>query len=264
MILQKIYEHKLEEVALAKRRRSLESIMLGLSELEDKPRGFLRALKSSADSGWTALIAEVKKGSPSKGIIREDFDPLSIAEIYQESGATCLSVLTDEQFFFGHLSYLAKIREIVSLPLLRKDFICDSYQIYESRLAGADAILLIAAMLDVVQLKEYYALANHLQLDVLMEVHNEKEIDAVLSTECKFIGINNRDLKTFETDLSTTERLLPMIPEKYFVVTESGIESRNQVDRLYRAGARGFLVGESLMREGDIASKMRELQGCFD
>lgn len=261
MILDKIAEHKHQEVALAKSRRSLSSLQRGISELEDQPRGFLRALRATADSGWTAVIAEVKKGSPSKGVIREDFDPLTIAEIYQDNGATCLSVLTDEHFFMGHLLYLAKIREVVNLPLLRKDFICDPYQIYEARVAGADAVLLIAAMLDAGQLAEYNALATELHLDVLLEVHDEAELEMALATDCELIGINNRNLQTFETDLATTERLLPMIPASHFVVAESGISSRADVLGLQKAGAKGFLVGESLMREDDIGAKLKELQG---
>lgn len=261
MILDKIAEYKRQEVALAKSRRSLSSLQRGIDELEDQPRGFLRALRASADSGWTAVIAEVKKGSPSKGVIRKDFDPVSIAEIYQENGATCLSVLTDEHFFMGHLLYLAKIREVVSLPLLRKDFICDAYQIYEARAAGADAVLLIAAMLDAGQLAEYYALARDLQLDALLEVHDEAELAVALTTGCDLIGINNRNLQTFATDLATTERLLPLIPAGHFVVAESGISSRADVLRLQEAGARGVLVGESLMREDNIGAKLKELQG---
>lgn len=261
MILDKIAEHKRWEVARAKSRRSLASLQKGIDELEDQPRGFLRALRATADSGWTAVIAEVKKGSPSKGVIRADFDPLAIAETYQENGAACLSVLTDEHFFMGHLQYLGKIREVVSLPLLRKDFICDPYQIYEARVAGADAVLLIAAMLDAGQLAEYNALAAALHLDVLLEVHDEGELEMALATGCELIGINNRNLQTFATDLATAERLLPLIPRGHFVVAESGIASRSDVLRLQRAGARGFLVGESLMREDDIGAKLRELQG---
>lgn len=264
MILDKITEHKRQEVALAKSRRSLDSVKQGIADLEDQPRGFLRALRATADSGWTAVIAEVKKGSPSKGVIREDFDPLAIAEIYQENGATCLSVLTDEHFFMGHLLYLHKIREVVNLPLLRKDFICDPYQIYEARAAGADAILLIAAMLDAGQLAEYNALATELRMDVLLEVHDEDELEVALTAGCDLIGINNRNLQTFETDLATTERLLPLIPKDYFVVAESGIVARADVLRLQKAGASGFLVGESLMREDNIGAKLQELQGETD
>jgi indole-3-glycerol phosphate synthase len=161
----------------------------------------------------------------------------------------------------GHLLYLAKIREVVNLPLLRKDFICDPYQIYEARAAGADAVLLIAAMLDAGQLAEYNALATELNLDVLLEVHDEAELEVALTTGCELIGINNRNLQTFETDLATTERLLPLIPDNHFVVTESGISTRADVLRLQKAGAKGFLVGESLMREDDFGAKLKELQG---
>lgn len=262
MILDKIADYKRQEIALAKSRRSLASLQKGVGDLEDQPRGFLRALRATTDSGWTAVIAEVKKGSPSKGVIRQDFDPLAIAETYQENGATCLSVLTDEHFFMGHLSYLGKIREVVSLPLLRKDFICDPYQIYEARVAGADAVLLIAALLDVAQLAEFSALAEELHLDVLLEVHDEAELEAALLTGCELIGINNRNLQTFAIDLATTERLLPLIPAGHFVVAESGITCRADVLRLQQAGAKGFLVGESLMREANIGAKLRELQGA--
>ena len=261
MILDKIAEHKRLEVSLAKSRRSLSSLRNGIAELEDQPRGFLRAMRTTVDSGWTAVIAEVKKGSPSKGVIRADFDPVAIAETYQANGASCLSVLTDEHFFMGHLLFLGKIREVVSLPLLRKDFICDPYQIYEARLAGADAILLIAAMLDSRQLADYNALATELRLDVLLEVHDEAELEMALATGCELLGINNRNLQTFETDLATTERLLPLIPADHFVVAESGITCRADVLRLQQAGAKGFLVGESLMREKNIGAKLRELQG---
>jgi indole-3-glycerol phosphate synthase len=261
MILDKIAEHKRHEVALARSRRSLASLQSGVAELEDQPRGFLRALRATTGSGWTAVIAEVKKGSPSKGVIRESFDPLEIAEIYQDNGASCLSVLTDEHFFMGHLSYLGKVREVVNLPLLRKDFVCDPYQIYEARVAGADAVLLIAAMLDTEQLVEYNALAAELHLDVLLEVHDELELEMALTTGCELIGINNRNLQTFATDLATTERLLPLIPAGHFVVAESGIACRADVLRLQHAGASGFLVGEALMREDDIGAKLRELQG---
>jgi len=261
MILDKIAEYKRLEIAQAKKRCSLASLQNGVGELEDQPRGFLRALHIAADAGRTTVIAEVKKGSPSKGVIRKDFDPLAIAETYQANGATCLSVLTDEHFFMGNLQYLGKIRQVVNLPLLRKDFICDPYQIYEARVAGADAILLIAAMLDAGQLAEYNELATELQLDVLMEVHDEPELELALATGCELIGINNRNLQTFETDLATTERLLPLIPASHFVVTESGLSSREDILRLQQAGARGFLIGESLMREDDIGTKLRELLG---
>jgi len=223
------------------------------------PRGFERHLREAVLSDWTAIIAEVKKGSPSKGVIREDFDPLEIAEIYQNNGATCLSVLTDEKFFMGHLRFLALIRETVSLPLLRKDFICDPYQIYEARAAGADAILLIAAMLDLDQLREFHAVARGIHLDVLLEVHDEEEMEISLQTDCTLIGVNNRNLRTFVTDLSTTGRLAQMMPKDRLLVAESGINSRNDIIRLQSEGAGAFLIGESMMREEDIGAKLREL-----
>jgi indole-3-glycerol phosphate synthase len=258
-ILQKIVAHKHDEVAAAQAKFPLARLRDRLALVEDQPRGFIRALRTMHESGGTAIIAEVKKGSPSKGIIRPDFDPLTIAETYQQHGATCLSVLTDEKFFLGHLGYLGLIREQVSLPLLRKDFICDPYQIVEARAFGADAILLIAAMLDLQQLRDFAALAAELHLDVLLEVHDETELELALQTDCELIGINNRSLRTFVTDLGTTERLRPLIPADRFVVAESGINSRADIERLLTAGAGAFLIGEALMREADIVAKLQEL-----
>lgn len=260
-ILKKIVAHKREEVSAAKARFPLERLRDRLALVEDTPRGFAQALRVMGESGGTAIIAEIKKGSPSKGVIRADFDPLEIAGTYQDHGATCLSVLTDEKFFLGHLSYLGLIREQVSLPLLRKDFICDPYQIYEARAFGADAVLLIAAMLELSQLRDFAALAAELHLDVLLEVHDEAELELALQTDCGLIGINNRSLRTFVTDLATTERLRPMVPADRLVVAESGINSRADVERLLSAGAGAFLVGESLMREANIGAKLEELLG---
>jgi indole-3-glycerol phosphate synthase len=260
-ILKKIVAHKRCEVAAAKVRFPLARLRDRLALVEDRTRGFARALRTMATSGGTAVIAEVKKGSPSRGVIRADFDPLKIAEIYQANGATCLSVLTDEAFFHGHLNYLGLIRQEIGLPLLRKDFICDPYQIVEARAFGADAVLLIAAMLDLHQLRDFSALAAELQLDVLLEVHDRQELELALQTDCELIGINNRSLHSFVTDLGTTERLRPMIPLDRLVVAESGINSRSDVERLKQAGAGAFLIGESLMREDDIGAKLRELMG---
>ncbi len=260
-ILQKIVSHKRDEVAAARSAQPLADMKARVADREDQPRGFERALRDASASGWTAVIAEVKKGSPSKGIIRPDFDPLEIASIYQESGATCLSVLTDEKFFLGHLRYLALIREQVGLPLLRKDFLFDPYQVYEASAVGADAVLLIAAMLEQAQLEDLLGLARELYLDVLLEVHDERELEMALRTDCTLVGINNRSLHTFVTDLGTTERLAPMVPAERLIVAESGINSRADVERLQGAGARAFLVGESLMREADIGAKLQELLG---
>jgi indole-3-glycerol phosphate synthase len=260
-ILATIVNHKKEEVALLRRDETLDSVRMRAAEAEDIPRGFTAALRSAHDSGWTTVIAEVKKGSPSKGIIRADFDPVEIAMTYEAHGASCLSVLTDERFFLGNLRFLGLIRERVGLPLLRKDFIIDPYQIYEARAAGADAILLIAAILAPDQLAELAGVARELSLDVLLEVHDEADLEKALATECELIGINNRDLRSFVTDLGVTERLIPRIPAERFVVSESGIVTRGDIDRLLGAGAGGFLIGESLMREEDMGAKLDELLG---
>jgi indole-3-glycerol phosphate synthase len=261
MILDQIFAHKRQEVEAAKAAVPLAELKARVADLEEPPRGFARALRACRESGWTTVIAEVKKGSPSKGVIRADFDPVAIAETYASNGAACLSVLTDERFFLGHLRYLSLIREQVRLPLLRKDFLYDPYQLWEARSGGADAVLLIAAMLDAEQLRDLAEGARELSLDVLVEVHEEEELAGALATGCELIGINNRDLRTFVTDLGITERLLPLIPADRFVVAESGIRDRADILRLQRAGAGGFLVGESLMREADIGGKLRELLG---
>jgi indole-3-glycerol phosphate synthase len=258
-ILKKIVAYKTEELAAVKAARPLAEVQARLADLEDTPRGFEQALRNAGESGWTPVIAEVKKGSPSKGLIRPDFDPLEIATIYEANGASCLSVLTDEHFFLGHLSYLALIREQVGLPLLRKDFIFDPYQIYEARAAGADAILLIAAMLDLRQLRDFAALAKELALDVLLEVHDQAEMETALQTDCTLIGVNNRDLRSFVCDLATTEQLAPLVSPDRLLVAESGINARGDIIRLQQAGAGAFLIGESLMREPDIGAKLREL-----
>jgi len=257
MILDKILARKVEEVADAKSRVPFELLQEQAALLGDA-RGFARALKQKSESG-TAIIAEVKKGSPSKGIIRPDFDPVAIAKTYEAAGATCLSVLTDRDFFHGELSYLLQISVAVELPLLRKDFIVDPYQIYEARVAGADAVLLIAAALDDESLRQCHDVASELGLDVLLEVHDEAELERALKIPVELIGINNRDLKSFHTDLGVTERLLPMIDGDRLVVSESGINNRTDIVRLQQAGAGAFLIGESLMREDDIAGKLQSL-----
>lgn len=258
-VLKNIVAHKREEVAAARLAATVSELKTRVSDLEDIPRGFERHLRDAVASDWTAIIAEVKKGSPSKGVIREDFDPLEIAETYQNNGATCLSVLTDEKFFLGHLRYLALIREQVGLPLLRKDFIIDPYQLYEARAAGADAILLIAAILEQQQIVEFSSLARELHLDVLLEVHDEREMEMACETEIGLIGVNNRNLRTFTTDLDTTVRLARMLPAGRLLVTESGINSRADIERLQAAGAGAFLIGESLVREEDIGAKLQQL-----
>ena len=259
-ILRKIVEYKKGELASARSRLPLAELK---ARCADAPpvRGFRESLERVDKAGRTAVIAEVKKGSPSKGVIRADFDPVDIAGIYEKNGAACLSVLTDEHFFLGHLDYLARIREVVNIPLLRKDFIFDPYQIWEARATGADAILLIAAMLDLSRLREFAACARELSLDVLLEVHDEDELETALETDCRLMGINNRNLRTFVTDLGTTERLCALMPPDRFPVAESGITTRSDVLRLHGAGARAFLIGESLMRQPDIGAKLKEILG---
>ncbi len=261
MILDKILQTKVDEVAAAKARESYAELERRIGDLEDQPRGFARNLRGMRDSGGTAIIAEVKKGSPSKGIIRADFDPVTIAESYQSAGATCLSVLTDEQYFYGHLNYLNMIREQVSLPLLRKDFIIDPYQVAQARAFGADAVLLIAAALEDQQLLELAQLARELRLDTLLEVHDAEELGRALQLPVDLIGINNRNLKTFVTDLGITEQLARRIPEAQVAVAESGINNRADIERLQAAGAGAFLIGESLMREADIEAKLKSFMG---
>jgi len=258
-ILKTIVARKREEVAAARAAMPLPLLQARVADLEEPPRGFARALRASVESGWTTVIAEVKRGSPSKGVIRADFDPIAIAEIYARHGAVCLSVLTDEQFFHGHLRFLGLIREQVRLPLLRKDFLYDRYQLWEAREAGADAVLLIAAMLEAAQLADLVAEAGEIGLDVLIEVHDEQEVEMALQVPVELVGINNRDLRTFHTDLAVTERLAPRIPSERLVVAESGIAARADILRLQAAGARAFLIGESLMRAADIGAKLDEL-----
>ena len=258
-ILKTIVARKREEVAAARAAMPLPLLQARVADLEEPPRGFARALRASVESGWTTVIAEVKRGSPSKGVIRADFDPIAIAEIYARHGAACLSVLTDEQFFHGHLRFLALIREQVRLPLLRKDFLYDRYQLWEAREAGADAVLLIAAMLEAAQLADLVAEAEEIGLDVLLEVHDEDEVEMALQVPVELVGINNRDLHTFYTDLAVTERLALRIPGERLVVAESGIAERADILRLQAAGARAFLIGESLMRAADIGAKLDEL-----
>ena len=260
-ILKKIVAQKSKHLAQCTARTPLRELLARQKDLQ-QTRGFEAALRQAIVQEQTAIIAEVKRGSPSRGIIREDFDPQAIASIYEKHGATCLSVLTDEPFFMGHLDYLRLIREYVTLPLLRKDFIFSPYQIHEARCAGADAILLIAAMLDLPQLQDFIALSRDLTLDVLLEVHDETEMETALRTDCTLIGVNNRNLRTFVTDLSTTGKLARMLPTTRMLVAESGITSRLDIERLTHQGASAFLIGESLMREADIGAKLDELRGC--
>jgi indole-3-glycerol phosphate synthase len=257
MILDDIIAYKKEELAETKRRSSFAEIRDRAADA-GPARGFGKALSSGDE---VRLIAEIKKASPSKGVIREDFDPAGIAETYAKSGASCLSVLTEQKFFQGKLEYLGAVRKAVGLPLLRKDFIIDEYQIFEARAAGADAMLLIAACLDRPQIEDFLGVAGGLGLDVLVESHTYKELDKSLLAGAMLVGINNRDLSSFTVSLRTTLDLVNDIPEDRTVVSESGIKTREDVLRLRQAGVDAVLVGESLMREKDIGKKVKELLG---
>ncbi len=257
-VLSEILAAKRTEVDTMRRRIPAAELERRIADLPPT-RDFVGALRGAPAP---ALIAEVKKASPSKGVIREDFHPVEIARTYAEGGAACLSVLTDEPFFQGHLSYLCAIREAVDRPLLRKDFLIDEYQILESRAAGADAVLLIAAASTRPELVRMLELSAALGLAALVEVHDGDELDDVLQTPAQIVGINNRDLHTFRTTLQTTVDLMPRIPADRLVVSESGINRRADVERLADAGVHAVLVGESLMREPDIAAKLRELLGA--
>jgi len=252
MILDRIVAHKQEEVASLKQRGIAEPAV----EIPP-PRGFMRAL---TEYQGVAIIAEAKKASPSKGIIRPDFDPVLIAENYLAGGAQAMSVLTDENFFQGSLSYIPMVRAAVPLPVLRKDFIVDALQIEEARVFGADAILLIAAILSTAQLEEYLAQAKELGMDVLVEVHDEAETEKALAAGSSLIGVNNRDLRDFSMDLSTTFRLQKLIPAEIPLVSESGISSHHDMQRLLAHGITAALIGESLMRSADPAKALRELR----
>ncbi len=256
MILERIVEAKRKEVASLKEVRPLSRFEGALRDLPP-PRDFRGAISRLPCS----IIAEVKKRSPSKGRIREDFDPFKIAALYQENGAAAVSVLTDEEFFEGSRTYLSGIRKIVDLPLLRKDFIIDPYQIYETRILGGDALLLIACLLEEEQLREYIRLTETLSLSPLVEVHTREELDKALAAGAQIIGINNRDLRTFSTDLGVTLDLIPSIPGNRIVVSESGINTREDIETLMKAGIHSFLVGEALMRAEDIGRKLGELLG---
>ncbi len=257
-VLDRILAHKQGEIVERRRRTPLADLRSCCRERKTC-RGFQAALEDRVRSGAAAVIAEIKKASPSKGIIRNPFDPEAIALSYAEGGATCLSILTDEHFFQGSDHYLTDVRKVVSLPLLRKDFTLDAYQIYEARCLGADAILLIAAVLQDERLGEFYQLAQELTLDILVEVHNEVELSRALKLKPTLLGINNRNLHTFETRLETTLELLPEIPKEVTLVTESGIRSRADIARMREHGVNAFLVGEACMREDDPGHALRAL-----
>lgn len=257
MILDDIVADKKVELAAVKAELSLVELK-AMSRDARPPRDFANALMSPDK---VCIISEVKKASPSRGIIRVDFDPVEIARTYEQNGASAISVLTEKRYFMGELGFLRAIREKVDIPLLRKDFIFDEYQVYEARANGADAFLLIATMLDTTQLADLYLLGRELGLEVLAEVHDEADLEKVLEVGFGVVGINNRDLRTFKVDIKTTERLMKNIPYDRIIVSESGISTKEDMLYLKKTGVDAALIGESIMRERDYAAKLRELAG---
>lgn len=255
MILDRIIADKKEELKETKARVPLSELK---ARLKDAPpaRDFAAAINNS---GSVSIIAEVKKASPSKGLIRADFDPVGIARTYEQSGAKAISILTESKYFQGSLSFLSQIREKVRLPLLRKDFIIDEYQVYEARANGADAFLLIAVCLDRQLMGDLYQLGKELGMETLAETHDEEDVEKALGLPFRVIGINNRNLKTFNVDIKTTERLIKGIPKDKIVVSESGISTAGDMRFLQGIGAGAALIGEALMREKDFGNKLREL-----
>jgi len=261
-ILNKILAVKADEVAAAKKHRSLQSLRAeveGDKELRTELRGFEASLRKKIEAGHAGVIAEVKKASPSKGVLRSDFQPADIAQSYANAGAACLSVLTDVQFFQGSNEYLRQARAACGIPVLRKDFMVDMYQIYEARAMGADCILLIVAALDHGLMAEMEACAHELGMDVLIESHDGDELSAALKLKSRLIGINNRNLRTFDVTLDTTLALLSRIPQERMVITESGIMTPQDVQRMRENDVHAFLVGEAFMRAPDPGAELRKL-----
>ena len=257
-ILKKIISRKKEEIQESMTQVPIER-MIELSANADNPRGFYNALKDRVFNRQSAIIAEIKKASPSKGVLRENFEPVEIAKSYEAGGACCLSILTDRDFFHGDPHYLIKARAAVSIPVIRKDFIINSYQVYESRAIGADCILLIASCLDDVELKNLSDLASSLGMDSLIEVHDHEELNRALKLDLPLLGINNRNLRNFKVTLQTTIDLLSEISDDKLVITESGIKTKKDVELMHQNNVFGFLIGEAFMREVNPGQKIKEL-----
>ncbi len=259
-VLKKILARKLEEIAERSGKITIDSLYAQAKD-QTPPRGFIQAMRRNLTAGKSAVIAEVKKASPSKGVIRENFEPVAVAKSYEKAGAACMSVLTDRDFFQGHEDYMVAARNAVSIPVIRKDFIIDDYQVVESRALGADCILLIVSAFvdDVEKLKSLHELANKLGMDVLVEVHDKQELEIALSMDLQMVGINNRNLHTFETSLTTTIDLLSLIDDDVVVVTESGIHTKEDVSLMRKHKVDAFLVGEAFMRKAVPGDGLQEL-----
>ncbi|TET52744.1 MAG: indole-3-glycerol phosphate synthase TrpC [Anaerolineales bacterium] len=255
-ILDEIVAWKREEVARAKSERPLELVREQAAQASP-----VRDFEAAMRARGVSLVAEVKRASPSKGLLRPDLDPASLAREYESSGASAISVLTDERFFQGHLDHLRDVRQSAELPVLRKDFLLESYQVFEARAAGADAVLLITAALEQGELEDMLRIATDLGMAALVEAHDEREMERALSAGPRIIGVNNRDLRTFVVDLATTERLRSMVPEDVLLIAESGIRTRADVERMVAVGVDAVLVGEALLRSADVGAKVRELVG---
>jgi indole-3-glycerol phosphate synthase len=257
-VLEQICRDKLEYVRQRAKSNPISNLIAATRDAT-APRGFIARLEETTSSGAYGLIAEIKKASPSKGLIRADFDPTTLASAYARGGATCLSVLTDIPYFSGDDAYLIAARKAVDLPVLRKDFMLDPYQIIESRAIGADCVLLILAAIDDQQAREMASVAHEFGMDTLVEVHNRTEMDRALDMGARLVGINNRNLKTLQVDLTTTEQLAPIVPADRMVVCESGLSTSADLARMAKTGVRCFLIGESLMRQSDVSAATRAL-----